>query len=514
MASLRDILSQVEGTSHRGTPRATSRPSTRGEPSRLGTGHASLSSRHVSMPNLKAVSAQHIASQAGKPLSDSHEARSLIHGYMVSGLARSPDDWIFSTQPAVSKALRTPGSVGPLIQPTLLGSIPQQDRDSSTMQMFSAAIKAAFPNDAEVCAAEKAPPSTCHAFVLQFDAANSLYGVALRLWVKSDMKRTGKILEILRPKDSTRTAENTTLWMPYCLTYLSHYPLFDLMSDYLRCTWMLFGKDPDKFNSDGVLRLTRMPPPQPDQFLRIDLDRYTFCYKLPSDPSRFQNFALWPFFTCITPPQMIAVIETALSPKGRLIFTSQHHAMLTMACETIRFYVKTWAGLYVPTVYGAHVQEMLVEPAPYMLGVTKQSRALSDAPRDALVVDLDSKRVYTSRPPGSLSPRQRKKYAALLGQALGAVTLDGPPPHLRSAYDQNFRFSAIGSIVATENTPKAVRDPRWWDPVKVSSVVSHICKRVVSSSDILRDHRLMQPTAPELQAPECTGYSSKAISKG
>lgn len=455
------------------------RPSTRAESTRLGSGHASLyAPKGSSAPSLKA-GPQHIARQAA--LASSTDAKSLIHGYMVCGLARAPEDWILSTQPAVSKTHRGHGSVGPMIQPTILGSIPQHDKDPVTVRMFASALKAAFPNDAEVCAVEKAPGSTCHAFVLQLDAAQSLYGVALRLWVKSDAKRTDKILEVLAPKDSKHT-ESSTLWMPYCLAYLSHYPLFDLMSDYLRCTWMLFGKEPDKFNSNGVLRLTRMPPPQPEQFLRVDLDKYTFCYKMPADSNDFQNFALWPLFTCITPMQMVAIIEAALSPKGRIVFTSQHPAILTMACETIRHYVKTWAGLYVPVVYGGHVQQLLEEPAPYMLGVTKQSRALSSSPRDALVVDLDSRRIYTSRPPGSLSPRQRKRYAALLLQALDKVDTDGPPLHLRSAYEQNSRFSAIGSIVATENTPKAVRDPDWWDPVKVASVIGHICKRTVSCS--------------------------------
>ena len=465
---------------------AQSRPSTRGEPSRLGTGLASLytsASLKASGASVKTGS-QHIARQQTKPLANSSEARSLIHGYMVCGLARAPEDWVLSTQPALSKAHRVHGNIGPFIQPTILGSIPQHDKDPVTIRMFASALKAAFPNDAEVCAVDKAPPSTCHAFVLQLDADKTLYGVALRLWVKSDAKRADKIIDVLRPKDFTKTA-STTLWMPYCLAYLSHYPIFDLMSDYLRCTWMLFGKDPDKFNSNGVLRLTRMPPPQPNQFLRVDLDSYTFCYKMPADPADFQNFSLWPLFTCITPSQVIAILEAALSRKGRIVFTSSHLAMLTVACESIRHYIKSWSGLYVPVVYGNHVQQILDEPAPYMLGVTKQSRALSSAPRDALVIDLDMHRIYTSRPPGSLSPRQRKRYSAMLAEALGKVDHDGPPAHLQTAYEANTRFSAVGCLVATANTPKAVRDPPWWDPVKVSSVLQHICKRTRQNYKLL-----------------------------
>lgn len=320
-------------------------------------------------------------------------------------------------------------------------------------------------------------------------STQTLYGVALKLWVKSDADRTGKILETLTGKEFMRNTEGTTLWMPYCLAYISHYPLFDLMSDYLRCTWMVYGKDPDKFNSIGVLRVTRLPPPQPDQILRIELEKYTFSYHMPSNPRDFQNFALWPFFTCLTPAQIIAVLEAALSAKGRIVFTSQFPAMMTIASETIRHYVKSWGGLYVPIVYGSHAQELLNEDGPYILGLTKQSRANSTPPRDALVVDLDQHRIYTTRPPGSLSPRQRKKYADLLHRALFHTDISGPPQHLRSAYEQNNRFSAAGSMMSTENwsenTPRTIGEPAWWEPDRVMAAISHICRRVVSMSDLL-----------------------------
>ena len=273
------------------------------------------------------------------------------------------------------------------------------------------------------------------------------------------------------------------------------------MSDYLRCTWMLYGSDPQKFNSDEVLRLMLIHPPKPEQFLRIALDKYTFCYHTPSAPNEFQNFALWPIFTCLSASQIVAILEAALSPKGRIIFTSQHPAILTVAAETIRYYVKTWAGLYVPVVYSRHAQEHIDELAPYILGVTKQSRSLFTAPRDAVLVDLDYKRILTSTPPGSLSPRQRTKYAAILTQALGSTVVDGVPKHLRSAYDQNFRFSAIGSIMTAEKSPSVVKDPEWWDHGKVLSVMNHICKRIVSFSSTTFGLTPDSASAPELQAP-------------
>ena len=333
------------------------------------------------------------------------------------------------------------------------------------------------------------PDSTCHAFVLQSQSSLCLYGVALRLWVKIDAKRRERIFEVLSPNATGLASNDTTTWMPYCLSYLSHYPLYDLMSDYLRCTWMLYGKDPDKFNTEGVMRLTRIPPPRPEQFLQIELEKYTLYYKLPADPNKFQNFALWPMFCCMSVQQIVAVIEAALCPNGRIIFTSQHPAILTNVAESVRFYVKTWAGLYVPVVYGRQAQEHIDEPAPYILGVTKQSRSLFTAPREALLVDLDFQRIFTSRPPGSLSPRQRKKYANMISKVLGAVKTDGVPPHLRSAYDENSQFNAVGAVVGSD---KAVKDPSWWDPVQTEAVMTHISRRIRQNYKLLATLNLKQ----------------------
>ena len=305
----------------------------------------------------------------------------------------------------------------------------------------------------------------------------SLYGAAIRLWVRSDAQRIPKIAQILGTSELDHVSSTTAVWIPYSLSYLSHYPLFDLMSDYLRCSWMLWSKDPDKFNTQGVQRLTKVPPPKPDQFLRITLEKYTLCYQVPSLSSDFQNFALWPLFTCLSANHIVAILDAALSRKAQIIFTSHHIAVLTTVAESFRFYLGSWAGLYVPVVYGRHAQELVEEPAPYILGIPKQSRTLFDPPRDSLLIDLDFNRIFTSRPPGVLSPRQRDNYSSMLAQALGNVSVEGVPNHLRSAYEQSTRFSAFGSTLA-ENSSLTIKEPDWWDHMRVLSAVRNVCDRI------------------------------------
>ena len=319
------------------------------------------------------------------------------------------------------------------------------------------------------------------------NASRSLYGVALRLWVRSDAARLPKMAKILETSELENMNPSINAWIPYCLAFMSHYPLFDLMSDYLRCSWMLWSKDPDKFNNDGVLRLIKLPPPKPDQILRIPLEKYTLCYHVPTLSQDFQNFSLWPLFSCLSPKHVVALLEAALSPSGQIILTSHHTAVLTIVAEAIRYYIGSWAGLYVPVAYGRYAQELIDEPAPYMLGFTKASKPLFNPSKDALVVDLDFNRIFTARPPGSLSPRQRTKYATILTQALGDATVEGVPNHLRSAYDQNVRFSAFGSTLS-ENSTLSIKEPGWWDHGHVRAAMNRVCDGVVSPPTTVRLH--------------------------
>ncbi|RMD40153.1 hypothetical protein DV735_g4983, partial [Chaetothyriales sp. CBS 134920] len=457
------------------TSKGTSRPTT----PQSGTSHA-----------WKAASVRHIAQQVVQPLLK--QSASLVHGYMVCGLHRDPTEWVVAPKPPNGRPQRTAGAVGSFLSPQILGSIPQHERDEESIQTFTAALKAVFPNDCELCVGVRPPGSTCHSFVLQLNSGRSLYGVALRLWVRSDRERLTKIAAMLETSELDSLPANSSVWIPYSLSYLSHYPLFDLLTDYLRCSWMLWSKVPDKFNSDGVLRIMKMPPPKPDQFLRVTLEEYTLCYQVPSLSCDFQNFPLWPLFTCLSTRNLLGVIEAALSPEGRIILTSHHLSILTIAAETIRFYLRTWTGLYSPVAYGRHAQELVDEPGPYILGFSKQSRPLYNAPKDALVVDLDYDRIFTSAPPSSLSQRQRAKYASILAQATHGASIEGVPSHLCSAYQMNVRFSAFGGLMA-QDTTQWIKEPSWWNGALAQQAMQDVSDRVRRSHRLLRAFRTLLP---------------------
>jgi hypothetical protein len=247
--------------------------------------------------------------------------------------------------------------------------------------------------------------------------------------------------------------------------------------------WIHWNKATNLFHAEEVSRILSFPAPRLNDLVRIDMKDYALCYQFPSSPTGFQNFAMWPLFTCLSIPNIVGVIEAAVSPTRRIIFTSHYPAMLTIAAETVRFCVRVyeWSGLYVPVVHARHVKDLVQEPGPYILGVTSECRSLFTAPTDALVVDLDRNFVLTSSPPTALQAGQRSKMITRLTQALnGEVSPTGVPQHLRSAYGGG-KLIPAGQIIVMRGEVESIQDPDWWTQDAVMSVMDHVCEKLVCS---------------------------------
>lgn len=333
----------------------------------------------------------------------------------------------------------------------------------------------------EICTGKTQPHCAHHAFVLQQDSSHTLYGVGLRVWSRADEKRAETIRE-LRKKTEPDFYDNPeeTYWIPYCLSFLSRYPLYDLLGDYLRGMWIHWNKATNLFHAEEVSRILSFPAPRLNDLVRIDMKDYALCYQFPSSPTGFQNFSMWPLFTCLSIPNIVGVVEAAVSPTRRIIFVSHYPAILTAAAETIRYCVRVyeWSGLYVPVVHARHVKDLVQEPGPYILGVTAECRSLFNPPSDALVVDLDRNFVLTSSPPAVLNPGQRTKFINRLTQALdGDVAPTGVPNHLRSAYAGG-KLIPAGQIIVMRGEVESVQDPPWWNQDAVMGVMDHVCEKL------------------------------------
>ncbi|CBF89203.1 conserved hypothetical protein [Aspergillus nidulans FGSC A4] len=455
------------------------RPPTRDRPSTRDQGENSLvvPSRTSS---LHSRITQPIPSQSNaKPAQ--RTPKTLTHAYMVCGVGREPAQWVKAPTPSQGKIGHMKGAVGQFWLPEILGSSPRLEQDNEIAKALHSAMRACFPHDVEICTGKNQPHCVHHAFVLQQDSSHTLYGIALRVWSRADEKRAETIRE-LRKKTESDYYDNPeeTYWIPYCLSFLSRYPLYDLLGDYLRGMWIHWNKATNLFHAEEVSRILSFPAPRLNDLVRIDMKDYALCYQFPSSPTGFQNFSMWPLFTCLSIPNIVGVIEAAVSPTRRIIFVSHYPAMLTIAAETIRYCVRVyeWSGLYVPVVHARHIKDLVQEPGPYILGVTAECRTLFNAPSDALVVDLDRNFVLTSSPPNILNPGQRTKFINRLTQALnGDVSPSGVPNHLRSAYAGG-KLIPAGQIIVMRGEVESVEEPSWWNQDAVMGVMDHVCEKL------------------------------------
>ncbi|KAL2358294.1 AEX-3 domain-containing protein [Cryomyces antarcticus] len=407
--------------------------------------------------------------------------KTLTHAYMVCGVGREPSQWVKAPATSQGKIGHMKGAVGQFWLPEILGSSPRLEQDNEIARSLHAAMRACFPHDVEICTGTSQPHCVHHSFVLQQDSSHTLYGIALRVWSRADEKRAETIRD-LRKRTETDYYEThgETYWIPYCLSFLSRYPLYNLLGDYLRGMWIHWNKATNLFHAEEVSRILSFPAPRLNDLVRIDMKDYALCYQFPSSPTGFQNFAMWPLFTCLSIPNIVGVLEAAVSPTRRIILISHYPAMLTVAAETIRFCVRVyeWSGLYVPVLHARHANELVQEPGPYILGVTAECRTLFTAPTDALVVDLDRNFVLTSSPPTALSAGQRTKMINRLTQALnGEVAPSGVPQHLRSAYGGG-KLIPAGQIIVMKGEVESVHDPEWWNQDAVMGVMDHACEKL------------------------------------
>ena len=308
-----------------------------------------------------------------------------------------------------------------------------------------------------------------------------MYGIALRVWSRADEKRAETIRDLRkRTENDYRDVADETYWIPYCLSFLSRYPLYNLLGDYLRGMWIHWNKATNLFHAEEVSRILSFPAPRLNDLVRIDMKDYALCYQFPSSPTGFQNFSMWPLFTCLTMPNIVGLIEAAVSPTRRIILTSHHPAMLTVAAETVRFCVRVyeWSGLYVPVVHARHVYDLVNEPGPYILGITTECRSLFTPPEDALLIDLDRNYAICSNPPNILTQGQRTKMITRLTNALHQdVEISGVPQHLRSAYGGG-KLIPAGNIIVLRGEVESIQDPAWWNQDAIMAVMDHVCEKL------------------------------------
>lgn len=167
-----------------------------------------------------------------------------------------------------------------------------------------------------------------------------------------------------------------------------------------------------------------------------------------------RNTDLYAFFRCLSIPNIVSLVEFALS-ESRIIFLSSHTAMLHLASKALAslLFPMKWASIFIP-VLPARLLSALEAPCPYIVGIERRYDNIELPEEDYVLVDLDQDIIESSTAPVSMPKQQRRKLISLLQLAAPhhnrcGVPV-GPPPHAIETYPYD-AFSSENEAIFTQN---------------------------------------------------------------
>ncbi|KAH9944370.1 DENN domain-containing protein [Epithele typhae] len=283
---------------------------------------------------------------------------------------------------------------------------------------------------------------------------------------------------------------DAVFWLPYALTLVSRYPIYDLMRDYLTLSWARFSKDVQSHTLQ-ISKILSHSAPRPGELVRLDASSQasngaeTSLEVVARFPGGLDfgrglvdvNFTMWPLFKCLNIDNILTICEIALAPTGRILFFSRHPAMLGIAVLTVKYLVelRAWSGVALSAVHSRDAKIYIEDPGPWIIGLATESRHAVRPPPEVCVVDLDINYLNcASPPPGAISTKQqRDRYRQKL---LAAFEPHYHPDHcVPSEFKEAFpagRFRPVCKIQAKRGAASTavadmVKPPEWWHSTRI-----------------------------------------------
>ncbi|WWD07517.1 hypothetical protein V865_005618 [Kwoniella europaea PYCC6329] len=265
-------------------------------------------------------------------------------------------------------------------------------------------------------------------------------------------------------------------WMPYAITLVSRFPIYDFLQDYLRLSWARFSKNA-KIHMTQINRLLNYDPPRPGEAFKLPVgekseDEVVVEGHMPGGLMDFDkglmkvDFQLWPLFQAVELDHIITAAEVALSNSGRIIFCSKHPAMLNVAVSTLKYIVELrgWDGITMPMIHARDTTFVIEDPGPYIIGMPTEFSSLS----------------CKSPPVGVITPRpKREKIKQKLLSALGhSYPMDRSIPiEFKVSYPKG-NFRDFNRFTYKGERPHYLGDrlkaPSWWRHEAIISVFDKI----------------------------------------
>ncbi|KAI0756974.1 AEX-3 domain-containing protein [Daedaleopsis nitida] len=307
---------------------------------------------------------------------------------------------------------------------------------------------------------------------------------------------------------------DTVFWLPYALTLVSRYPIYDLMRDYLTLSWARFSKDVQSHTLQ-ISKILSHPAPRPGELVRLDASSapsgssaQTAAETSLEVVARFPggldfgrglvdvNFTMWPLFKCLNIDNILTICEIALAPTGRILFFSRHPAMLGIAVLTIKYLVELrgWSGVALSSVHSRDAKIYIDDPGPWIIGLATETRYAVRPPPEVCAVDLDINYLNcASPPPGVVSTKQqRERYRQKL---LAAFEPHYHPDHcVPSEFKEAFpagRFRPVCKIQAKRGAASTavadmVKPPEWWHSTRIIQAFDSVLAEKMKKPSLLK----------------------------
>ncbi|GMK57249.1 hypothetical protein CspeluHIS016_0400830 [Cutaneotrichosporon spelunceum] len=280
-------------------------------------------------------------------------------------------------------------------------------------------------------------------------------------------------------------------WLPYALTLVSRYPIYDVMQDYLRLSWARYSKDA-RSHMRQVFTLLNSDAPRPGDLFSLPVgtssdEEVTIEAAMPGaidfDKGTTKvDFQMWPLFQALDLDHILTCVEIALTSSGRIVFCSRHPAMLGSAVETLKYIVELrgWDGIALQNIHIRDVTFMIEDPGPYIIGLSTECRYVVSPPNEVVIVDLDQNTlICKSRPPSLSTGHKREKQRQRLVAAMGSAF-----PSERSVpleFRVSFPKGAFRNINRIHHGPirprylgERLEPPAWWNQSSVVAVFDKI----------------------------------------
>ncbi|KAL1406980.1 hypothetical protein Q8F55_006393 [Vanrija albida] len=281
-------------------------------------------------------------------------------------------------------------------------------------------------------------------------------------------------------------------WMPYALTLVSRYPIYDVMQDYLRLSWARYSKDA-RSHMRQIFSLLNTDAPRAGDPFRLPIgtnseDEVAIEATMPGALD-FEirtvkvDFQMWPLFQALDIDHILTCVEVALTNSGRVIFCSRHPGMLGTAVDTLKYIVELrgWDGIALPNIHTRDTTFIVEDPGPYIIGIATEARYLVTPPPEVVVVDLDTNSLTVKSLPAAALPSRQKREKARhrLMSALGhtypsehSVAID-----YRATFPKGI-FRNINNVTHGPVRPRYLGErldpPEWWNQSAVVAVFDRI----------------------------------------